>query len=147
MPPKKIGWASSVIISGTPVNASTGNEKLTENSLASGELPRKSQAQPLTLRTIIKLDQNSMVWPYEGIATRVESIGPFFSIFFTTAGTLIAYMAGSVLFDPTSDLEGKIIAVSKRIIFTFALPGCGNLRTEDQLIQPLWRFTLQSKNR
>ncbi len=45
--------------------------------LAPGELPRQSNAEPFTIRTIVKLDHRSMVWAYEGAATEVEAMGPF----------------------------------------------------------------------
>jgi hypothetical protein len=51
-----------------------------DDRFAPGELPRTSDVQPAAIRVITKLDQCSMVWAYEGVATDVEAISPFFSI-------------------------------------------------------------------
>ncbi len=53
------------------------------NPLTPGPLPRTSNATPLTIRPIIKLDQHSMVWARDGIATQVESLGPFIALVFS----------------------------------------------------------------
>jgi hypothetical protein len=54
--------------------------QVTDNRFAPGELPRFGDVEPVAIRTITKLDQRSMVWAYDGVATNVEAISPFMSI-------------------------------------------------------------------
>ena len=69
---------------------------------AEGELPRHADVQPLTLRTLIKLDQNSMIMAYEGVATKVEALAPFFSLLVSLGPIIFTYLAIK------DGLEGKI---------------------------------------
>src|SRR5699024_3083789 len=71
-------------------NASAASKPV--NPLAPGPLPRTSDATPLTIRPIIKLDRRSMVWARDGIATQVESIGPFFSLFMSAMAAGLLWM-------------------------------------------------------
>lgn len=74
-------------------NASSpkGATQSVDDRFAPGELPRISDAEPVVIRTVIKLDQRSMVWAYEGVATDVEALSPFFAI-------LIGGVVGACLF-------------------------------------------------
>lgn len=67
---------------GAPAGRSSARVPLQkpDDKFAPGELPRISDVDPVAIHTIIKLDQRSMVWAYEGVATDVEAISPFLSI-------------------------------------------------------------------
>lgn len=71
--------------------------------LTPGILPRASDATPLALRTITKLDQRSMVWADDGVATQMEAMGPWIA-FTVLAG---AYGMGWMLVHGAGDLLGE----------------------------------------
>lgn len=77
-----------------------------------GELPLRSNAEPGSMRDIIRLDEEMMVWSDDGTAAVIESIMPFFAI----AGVIISLGgigAGvSVLSDPMDSFGMRALSVS-----------------------------------
>lgn len=77
-----------------------------------GELPLRSNAEPGSMRDIIRLDEEMMVWSDDGAAAVIESIMPFFAI----AGVIISLGgigAGvSVLSDSMDSFGMRALSVS-----------------------------------
>jgi hypothetical protein len=83
--------------------------KIELNPLMPGELPRHSNVQPATIRTIVKLDANSMVWAYEGAASEVEALSPFLClvmVFFLAMDLLVMI---SLIKDDSVDLTTRVL--------------------------------------
>ena len=57
---------------------STGS--VASDSLMKGELPRRSDAQPEVVKSVIKLDDRSMVWAHDQVASDVEAMTPFMAL-------------------------------------------------------------------
>jgi hypothetical protein len=55
-------------------------------------------AEPLAIRTITKLDQNSMVWAYEGAATE-EAVGPFLALLLLAMSPVIFWLSHEFFFE------------------------------------------------
>lgn len=90
--------------------------------LASGELPLRSNAEPMTIRTITKLDQRSMVWAYDGVATEVEAQGPFIALLITAmVGFVVWMMAQMLLYPDPGDGVGLAIGLWIGIVLMLAL--------------------------
>jgi hypothetical protein len=76
-----------------------------------GELPRQSHAEPSTIRTIVKLDQRSMVWAYEGVATEVEAMGPCMALVCAILASVsfwVSYSSIFILDDSDASLAARI---------------------------------------
>jgi hypothetical protein len=89
--------------------------------LAPGELPRRSHVEPSTIRTIVKLDQRSMVWAYEGVATEVEAMGPFEALFFAVIASVGFWTSYATMFmTDDSDASFAVRVALSMLLFVLA---------------------------
>ncbi|PTT58383.1 hypothetical protein [Stenotrophomonas sp. HMWF003] len=82
-----------------------------------GELPLRSASEPGSVRDIIRLDEEMMVWSDDGAAATVESIMPFFAI----AGVIISLgglYAGIMSVTTTDSVGIWILKVSLSTLLT-----------------------------
>ncbi len=93
-------------------NETPSVSELPPSEIHEGELPLRSNAEPGSVRDIIRLDEEMMVWSDDGAAAVIESIMPFFAI----AGVIISLGgigAGvSVLSDPMDSFGMRALSVS-----------------------------------
>jgi hypothetical protein len=90
-----------------------------------GDLPRLSDAEPVTIRSVVKLDQRSMVWAYEGsIATDVESMGPFLAVLMTATAIGSAWLAYAAVFYIDHTGWGTVIMITLACLLLALAVGC-----------------------
>lgn len=85
--------------------------------LTPGLLPRESGATPLALRTITKLDQRSMVWADDGMATQMEAMGPWIAFTMLVPAYGIGWMLFHLGHDLAKESLGTAIGIYSATIF------------------------------
>ena len=85
-----------------------------------GELPRLSDAEPEVIKTIIKLDDRSMVWAHDAAASDVEALGPFFAFILVCA---VLFGAPMFLQIRIGDLDSWAQKIFIPLIGVVMLPG------------------------
>lgn len=85
-----------------------------------GELPRRGDAEPEVIKTIIKLDDRSMVWAHDSVASDVEALARFIAFMLVFAVLFIAPMFLQIR---GRDLDGWAQKIVIPLIGLVMLPG------------------------
>lgn len=108
-----------------------------EPDLTEGELPFHSSTEGYTIRDIVRLDEEMMVWSDSGPAAVIESFMPFITVVGVIMAVVSACGSVSVLMDSTTGIGDRLITAS----IAFAL--CAFCIA---MAYVSWRFSFGSKS-
>lgn len=95
-------------------------DTISGSALMKGEMPRVSGVQPEIIKTVIKLDDRSMVWAHDSAASDVEALAPFMAFVL-----IFAVLFGAPMFLQlrAEDLDGWAQKIFIPLIGLVMLPG------------------------